>query len=268
MISKKYYTHISLCSVLILILIGTYFYTMYKESFQNSNVETSVIPLKIFQTFGTKNLPKEIKTLVNRVQQENPEFEYYLFDDNDCRAFIQEHFDEDVVNAYDTLVPGAFKADLWRLCVLYIHGGMYMDIKLRNADGVKLISLTDKEYFVRDMDGIGGGQKGVYNAFMVAKPKNPKIRDAIDLIVHNVQTRFYGINPLDPTGPNLLKNVFTEQEIDAFDMYLTPKDANEKYLYIDIEGKHIICLDKSVYTSYKTKTKTYHDHWMERTMYK
>ena len=60
---------------------------------------------------------------------------YYLYNDADCRAFIRSAFPPDVVAAYDRLIPTAFKADLWRYCVLYKFGGVYLDIKYRWGGG-------------------------------------------------------------------------------------------------------------------------------------
>ena len=60
----------------------------------------------------------------------NPLFTHYVFSDNDRRLFIEQHFDTTVLHAYDSLIPGAYKADLWRYCVLYINGGIYLDSHL------------------------------------------------------------------------------------------------------------------------------------------
>ena len=54
---------------------------------------------------------------------------HYLYNDDDCRAFIQKEYPPDVLFAYDRLIPTAFKADLWRYCVLYKYGGVYLDVK-------------------------------------------------------------------------------------------------------------------------------------------
>ena len=54
---------------------------------------------------------------------------HYLFNDADCRAFIMNEYPPDVLMAYDQLIPTAFKADLWRYCVLYKYGGVYLDVK-------------------------------------------------------------------------------------------------------------------------------------------
>ena len=68
---------------------------------------------------------------IDNLQTCNPELEYFLFDDNDCIEFIKTHFENDVVDAYYRLIPGAYKADLWRYCVMYIEGGIYIDIKYK-----------------------------------------------------------------------------------------------------------------------------------------
>jgi len=55
---------------------------------------------------------------------------HYLFHDAECRDFIAQEYPPDVLMAYDRLIPTAFKADLWRYCVLYKYGGVYLDAKL------------------------------------------------------------------------------------------------------------------------------------------
>jgi len=81
----------------------------------------SNIPLNIFQSWGTLDLPLHMKNNVDKLQQDNPEFKYYLYDDNMSRNFIMEYFDNEIVYTFDKLKPGAFKSDLWRLCILYIY---------------------------------------------------------------------------------------------------------------------------------------------------
>jgi len=157
------------------------------------------IPLKIFQTWHTKDLPENMKKCVQLLKIQNPEFEHFLFDDNDCREFIEKNFSNDVLFAFDSLIPGAYKSDLWRYCVLYIHGGIYLDIKYHCFNGFKLIYLTDKEYFIKDRP-----ENCIYNALMITFPKNEIMLKCIDQIIENVKTKNYGRGCLYPTGPGLL----------------------------------------------------------------
>lgn len=54
----------------------------------------SIIPLKIYQTWYTKNLPPKMKERVELLKVDNPQFEHCLFDDNDCREFIKNNFQQ------------------------------------------------------------------------------------------------------------------------------------------------------------------------------
>jgi mannosyltransferase OCH1-like enzyme len=118
---------------------------LLEKPFPMKNNLVSVIPLNLFQTWHTKDLPPKMKKCVESVKKENPDFTYYLMDDKDCRQFLIENFDKEIVWAYDSLIPGAYKADLWRYCILYKLGGIYMDIKYQCSNGFRLKALTDKE---------------------------------------------------------------------------------------------------------------------------
>ena len=177
---------------------------------QNYN---SIIPLNIYQTWHTKKLPPKMFESVNLIKNLNPRFNYQLFDDDDCREFIKNNFEERVLHAFDSLIPGAYKADLWRYCILYKNGGIYLDIKYRPLNNFRFITMTEKEHWVLDAD-----KNGIYNALMVCRPENEILLKAINKIVENVKNKFYGNNCLEPTGPLLLSSFFSTNEKNNFNM--------------------------------------------------
>jgi mannosyltransferase OCH1-like enzyme len=244
---------------IVLSLLLFYFDLSNKEGFNNS-----VIPLDIYQTWHTKELDKDMQDCVNKVKESNPEFKYHLFDDMDCAKFIKSNFEEDVYEAYMSLIPGAYKADLWRYCVLYKNGGVYLDIKYYNVNGFKFINLTDKEYFVRDIEPNG---TGVYNAFIICKAGNKRLLNAINNIVMNVKNKFYGNGSLDPTGPMLLKKEFTDNEIENMRLSIGEKDCPTKTC-IMLDDKPILAIYKGYYETRKTNKKSYHDYWLKKNIYK
>lgn len=176
----------------------------------------SIIPLNIFQTWHSLELPEKMRENVELLKRQNPEFKHYLYDDNMCREFIKDNFNDDVLYIFDKLKPGAYKADLFRYCVLYIHGGIYLDIKYRCVNGFKLIELTDKEYFVRDRKYCG--QDGIYQALMIHLPYNDFLLKAIEKIVKQCRNNIYtNISELCVTGPGLLSSLSFNKHI-----YLSP----------------------------------------------
>jgi mannosyltransferase OCH1-like enzyme len=226
----------------------------------------SIIPLKIYQTWHTKDLPPKMKEIVESLKVNNPRFEHYLFDDNDCREFIKNNFDMDVLNAYDRLIPGAYKADLWRLCVLYINGGIYMDIKLNCINGFKLIELTESDHFVKDRHP----PLTIYNALIVSQKHNPFLWKAIYRIVFNVQNNFYGQDPLHPTGPLMLGKIILKNKL-KLNIDLT---HYEKGGYLIYKNRFVISTEYPEYNYERTneynliKTKRYNLLWNEKQIYK
>ena len=166
-----------------------------------------IIPTNIYQTWHTKLLPPLMANSVQLIKSLNPRFKHYLYDDNDCREFIKNHFKPDVLNAYDSLIPGAYKADLWRYCILFINGGIYLDIKYTPLNGFRFINLTESEHLVADINNVG-----IYNALMVCLPGNEILYKAIRQIVENVNNKYYGNHCLDPTGPNLLSKIISTSD--------------------------------------------------------
>ena len=223
-----------------------------------------VIPLNIYQTWHTKDLPPLMKNAVNKIIYNNPGFNYQLFDDNDCRNFIKDNFDTNVLNAFDSLIPGAYKADLWRYCILYKNGGVYLDIKYAPFNGFRFINLMEKEHWVLDMD-----KNGIYNALIVCKPNNEILLKAINKVVDNVKNRFYGNSPLEPTGPLMLSQFFTQNDKKNFDMYHD--------IYQSVENRFIFLNGYLVLKSYNSylnehnknkKVDYYGSLWVSRNIYK
>ena len=64
---------------------------------------------------------------------------------NNQKAFdwVKNNFESDVLYAYDSLIPSSYKSDLFRYCILYKYGGIYLDIAFESQNNFKLIYLTN-----------------------------------------------------------------------------------------------------------------------------
>ena len=232
--------------------------TIKSTNFQIKDYYNSVIPLNIYLTWGTKELPIKMQENVDRMKKVNPEFNIQLFDDCDCREFIKNNFSENILTAFDTLKPGAYKADLWRLCILYINGGIYIDIKLNCINNFKFIALTEKEHFVLDRPGHWKeGEIGLHNALLVAKPKNNLLLRCINKISKNVKNKNYDYLDLYPTGPGLLGEEYIKMlrenesiiqvELDKLDLCF---EENEQIIFNNVPILNF-------YKEYKTEKKLF-----------
>ena len=226
----------------------------------------SIIPLHLYTCWHTKVLPPLMRENYNYLIESNPLISFHLYDELDCREFIKNNFDNDVLEAYDSLIPCSFKSDLWRYCVLYINGGIYMDIKYRCKNNFKFISLTEKEHFVRDKNPID-----TYTALIVTLPKNNVMYNCIRKIVENVNNKFYGDGCLDVTGPGLLGSFFTQEEKNSMEIY-----HDFSYLENKINKFYIVKEDTIIlefYENYREeqskyqKNKHYGELWREKKIY-
>jgi len=147
--------------------------------------------------YGNK-LPSSIHKAINSWKKMNPNYTHFYYDDNACREMIIKYFPKKVIRSYDALIPGAYKSDLWRLCALYVFGGVYTDIRTVPLVPLnEIISKRDNLVLVRDLC-----LSYIWQGFLASRPKNCLLKNMIDEICDMVNLKQYGNNPLDITGPN------------------------------------------------------------------
>lgn len=90
----------------------------------------SSIPKIIHQTFPLAELPEELARNVERIRELNPDWEYRFYTDADVVQYLQVNCPW-ALNYYHRISGryGAARADLFRYLVVYLDGGIYLDIK-------------------------------------------------------------------------------------------------------------------------------------------
>jgi hypothetical protein len=176
---------------------------------RDQELDRNSIPRTIIQTNERDYIPFGMAKATDALLKNNPEYSYRYFTDDTARSYIEDHYHAKVLGAYDKLIPGAYKADLFRYCFLNEHGGVYIDMGM--IPGEKMVKLDDiiekGDIFVSPEDN---GTGRIYNAFMASAPNNPILTRAIELIVDNVSRKDHTKNSLDITGPGLLARAFYE----------------------------------------------------------
>lgn len=134
--------------------------------------------MNLYMTFKNHNFPKDV--VFGRWLNLNNDINIEFSDDSDCVDFINQHFGEEYVNLFNYIKSGPNKSDLWRLCKLYVEGGIYADIDL--------IPLVDIPQIIDDSDICTCSSidsKSLFQAFMwVKEKKNPLIKECIDSLMN------------------------------------------------------------------------------------
>ena len=179
------------------------------------------VPFIIHQTMKSENVPINMYKAAKSWIDLNREYEYRFCNDKKCSDFLLNNFPKRVYIAHSMLYAGAAKSDLWRLCVLYVHGGVYSDIDtiakvplskiIKNDDDFISLkakylhkNITQKKIILQNAK--------ITNAFIATVPKHPLILETINNIVHKI---FYLLNnkinqqkPQSITGPLILGQTF------------------------------------------------------------
>lgn len=179
------------------------------------------IPKIIIKTSWHKRdkFPEIINDVLKKTEERNPGYQIYYFDDDEVDQFMREfgnYNDLDVYSCYRKLVPGAFKADLFRACCLYKYGGCYSDIGHIFLKGIDSFCADANIILVSDakiMDFVLFRKHdimytGIHNALMCSVPEHPFFKEIIEQTCKNVSNNYYGENSLDVTGPTMIGKVF------------------------------------------------------------
>jgi hypothetical protein len=142
-----------------------------------------LIPQRIMQTWKTRDLSMRMREIAQSWELKNRGYVYRLYDDDECRRFIEVQFGSRALRAYDGIEAGAFRADLWRYCALYAHGGVYADLDTLCVGAIDAVVDPSAALVVPvDLD-----TRNLFNAFIGVVPRHPVMLACVERIVAKVE---------------------------------------------------------------------------------
>ncbi|MFZ2467752.1 MAG: glycosyltransferase [Parvibaculum sedimenti] len=148
---------------------------------------------------ANRTLPEPIRANIASFRKHHPEFAHSLFNTEIARELLSSRFGREVLSAFDSLKPYAFKADLARYCILHEHGGIYADLSFFFVDP---LPFDGKRLLV--FPGLMATTPwDVSNGIIAAPPGHKALARAIELVCANVRKNYYGPTSFCPTGPTL-----------------------------------------------------------------
>ena len=169
-------------------------------------------------TWETNSFENDFRNLVYKWKDNNPEYDLIIHTAVMRESFIKYYFDKRVYNAYCKIKPGAFKADLWSYCILYIFGGIYVDIdtlcigklndfiqtEYENNNNQKNYKDKDNDkQFIEFISAVdfntnpNEGQHNLTHGFMSIRPRHTIMLDCIQRVLYNVENNFISKSKLD-----------------------------------------------------------------------
>ena len=127
-----------------------------------------------------------------------------VFTHENVSAYMRENASMSEYDAFDALIPWAYKIDLWRTVIIWRQGGIYLDADtrlLKPIDRILDLSL-DMVQIPKDR-----GPKCLWNGLFASNKGNVHTKAITARIVHNIHSRSLGYEdgPKEPwlgiTGP-------------------------------------------------------------------
>jgi hypothetical protein len=164
-----------------------------------------LIPRILHQTYF-EELSKQVYPNFSRFKESLTQngWEYRFYDDEAAENFIITHFPPEVNEAFQTLIPGAFKADLLRYCVLFICGGVYADVDVFVSAKLDKAIQPDIGLMIPiDTPGsLSFHRMCLWNGFIAVAPGHPMIADLIEVTVNHIRNRFTSVDVMATLCPN------------------------------------------------------------------
>jgi len=171
------YIKISIIIVLILILV-TICQCSKRRYYKIEQYDNISIPKVIYQTYIDKSkIPQKV---YDNIKKYAPDYKHIIFDDTECIEFLQKNYPPKVLDAFNSLIRGAHKADLMRYCLLYKYGGIYLDIKTELLCPINKIFNKNYLYTV-----IAKNKISIYQGIIATPPNNSIFKTLINHIIDN-----------------------------------------------------------------------------------
>ena len=166
------------------------------------------IPQSLFQTHERRTVPKNMAKEMKSVMESAPGASYTFYDAEERRKYIEAHYPS-AIKPYDSLLPGAYKCDIFRYIRLYVEGGVYLDSPYSVSPKRTMFGdiINKNDDFVAAWDIRERKSKAVFYGFIASIPKHPILHELIETALRHVRQQDYLDTALSITGAVMMGRV-------------------------------------------------------------
>jgi mannosyltransferase OCH1-like enzyme len=151
-----------------------------------------LIPRIIHQTWFEHITPMNYPYLYRLQNQwKMSGWEYRFYTDDTARQYVIDNYPLHFLEAYDALIPGAYKADLFRYMLLLKEGGIYADVDVMLETSLEQFVTPGMTFFApRDcVAEFADGQYCLWNGIIGVAPGHPIIVRAVERLINSILNR-------------------------------------------------------------------------------
>jgi len=188
----------------------------------------SNIPKIIIQTWKDNIIPDKWKEGQNSIINLNPDFKYILLTDIDNRNIVKKYFPY-FLDTFDNFKYNIQRADAIRYIVLYLFGGIYLDLDYVELkpfryliDELNKFHNKKKIYFVKSVNT----PWCITNSFIMSEPRQEFWLFVIREMMKPNYFKFFGkhFHVFTSTGPFMLNKMYNKykNQIQILDNIIVP----------------------------------------------
>ena len=238
-----------------------------KQEIKTPNKVNKNIPLILHQTWKSWDTitPKISTVITNNLNILGAKVEYRFYNDHDCWQYIKDNFPPNVLTAYESVNPdggGAMRADLFRYCVMYKDGGLYLDIKSKLIDNpFEHLKPSDSAILFTCPGDCGERYRrplpfqNFEQWILLFKPKHPLMKEILDKCVHNILNKYMGPKVIRK-GETMTSEYNYHDIIEVDDPYQEITASRRKARVLWISGPDMMSL-----VIHKSKNKEFDIWW-------
>jgi len=202
------------------------------------------IPKTIHQIWLDKpSMTQFFIRLIDTWKEKNPEWEHFLWDNENAYAFLEENF-ENWLPFYEQLTHNVQRFDLLRYLILIKYGGVYVDADYECLDSIDILLENQKIAFGLEPENYAKFHQSNYfigNCFMASIPQHPFLIEFIDCLKKNITISnvnkkdkyWYVMSTTGPIALNQFYHQYQHKELVGLidSEIICPLDSNEAKEY-------------------------------------
>lgn len=145
------------------------------------------IPSKLIQSWKSRDAVPD--RIFEGIRKYAPEFEHVFFSDEDVVTFLSQNYPSSIMDTYNSTPNAAHRADLFRYCYLYMHGGVWLDIKTVLIRPLREIFTSPRSIYTVKSIMKYKTENTCYQGILAVPPRTPFMHDMIVSFVSSLMSR-------------------------------------------------------------------------------
>lgn len=239
-----------------IVLFGKIMLNISREHY--SEISTDDVPKNIFQVWiGPNPIPERFIEARKTIIKMNPSWNYYFFDTEKSENFVSQNFPH-LLDIYLDYPYDIQRADAIRYMLLYVYGGIYLDLDFIAQRSFDSITLGKYETgLLPNANNI----EYITNSWIISKPKSVFLLDILKKLELNTIPP-YSIGKhlivMNSTGPTMISKIYEKHKkrVKIFNTIATRcsiceisrNECKPKYTdyIVPIEGKSWNAIDSTI----------------------